>query len=107
MSDETRTPAPDATVEPPDLFTAMLMARADEPDPVPFAFEVGSHVWVRKHVLQDGQTRPYWVESRCTVIARRSTLFMKIHSYQLRHPNGAVDFFVEEELYQRGKRGAE
>ncbi len=82
----------------------LLVRVVNTPDPVPFRFEVGQKVKVYKSTFDDGVTDKCWMRGSGVVVARRSTMFCKTHSYTVQHVSGAVEIFAESELYAVGVR---
>ena len=79
----------------------LIMRAARMPDPKPYLFQVGQTVRIIKRVIDDGQTPLYWSGAKVIVQSRGCTPLFKTHVYVLKHPNGAEDQFVEEELDRR------
>ena len=91
-------------------FKDLLVAAYNEPDPRPFLFEVGQKVRVldvrvdQRWAGWDGQTKAYWNGAVVEVLSRKSTGLHKDHFYCLKHENGAIDDFREEELDGRFRK---
>jgi hypothetical protein len=88
-------------------MVSLLEISIKTPDNKPLLYEVGQAVRVLKGLSQDGQTPKFWDGAIAKVISRGSSPVMKIHSYRLQHPNGAIDDFREEELDRRYARNKE
>jgi hypothetical protein len=79
----------------------LLKVANDKSEDKPFLFKVGQLVRPLKKVIDDGQTKEYWIYGKSIIISRTRTMFSKRNYYRLEHPNGATDDFEEDELDYR------
>ena len=79
-----------------------LSVAINEPILTPPMFKVGQIVRVLKHIPDDGQTPLYWGGAKGECIDLKAAgLLVKVWVYEVRHPNGSVCEFKEEELDYR------
>lgn len=83
------------------LENLIVKAANDKSRDKPFIFEIGQSVRPCKHVLDDGQTREYWILEKSIVLNQVRTMLSKTNYYRLQHPNGAIDDFEQDELDHR------
>lgn len=79
----------------------LLVNHFNKPDTTPFLFKVGQKVVLRKDVCKDGQTPKYWKGATVTVLNVTTTWLHKEHVYEVKHENGQVDQFKEEEITKK------
>ena len=67
----------------------------------PQLFAVGQTVRVNKTKENDGQTPRWWYGSKCRVVSTGTSPLYGQRWYCLRHPNGKVDDWKQEEIDRR------
>lgn len=87
-----------------DDFMDLLAKRYAEPDLNPYLFEIGQKVRLRLGRSNDGQTPRHWDGAVATVESRYCTGLHKEHWYKLRHSNGQLAEFCEDEIDARYAR---
>ena len=87
------------------MLTDDLLTAVNEPIQAPPIFRVGQTVRVLKRIIDDGQTPHYWSGAKGECISVNiAGLIRKVWVYQVRHPNGNMCEFKEEELDYRFRK---